>query len=44
MFGEDRGLRAASHMPQYLLTKTGLLTSKVVRSGGFIDAAGGEGR
>ena len=40
MFGEDKGLRAASHMLQYLLTKTGLLTSTVVESGGFVDTAG----
>jgi len=40
MFGEDKGLRAASHMLQYMLTKTGLLTSTVVESGGFVDTAG----
>ena len=40
MFGEDKGLRAASHMLQYMLTKTGLLTSTVVESGGFADTAG----
>ncbi len=40
IFGEDKGLRAASHMMQYLLTKTGLLTSTVVESGGFVDTAG----
>lgn len=40
MFGEDRGLRAAAHMLQYVLTKTGLLTSTVVESGGFADTAG----
>jgi choline dehydrogenase-like flavoprotein len=40
MFGEDKGLRAASHMLQYLLTKSGLLTSTVVESGGFVDTAG----
>ncbi|MGQ0682128.1 GMC family oxidoreductase [Bradyrhizobium sp.] len=40
MFGEDKGLRAASHMLQYILTKTGLLTSTVVESGGFADTAG----
>lgn len=40
MFGEDKGLRAASHMLQYILTKTGLLTSTVVESGGFVDTAG----
>lgn len=40
IFGEDKGLRAMSHMMQYLLTKTGLLTSTVVESGGFVDTAG----
>ncbi|MDU0358845.1 GMC family oxidoreductase N-terminal domain-containing protein [Rhizobium sp. 25PS6] len=40
MFGQDKGLRAVGHMLQYLLTKTGLLTSSVVESGGFIDTAG----
>lgn len=40
MLGEDQGLRAASHMLQYMLTKTGLLTSTVVESGGFVDTAG----
>jgi choline dehydrogenase len=40
MFGEDKGIRAAGHMLQYMLTKTGLLTSTVVESGGFADTAG----
>ena len=40
MFGQDKGLRAAGHMLQYLLTKTGLLTSNVVESGGFVDTVG----
>ncbi|KAA3509811.1 FAD-binding protein [Agrobacterium vitis] len=40
MFGQDKGLAAASHMLQYLLTKTGLLTSTVVESGGFVDTSG----
>ncbi len=40
MFGEDKGIRAARHMLQYMLTKTGLLTSTVVESGGFADTAG----
>ncbi|WOH53385.1 GMC family oxidoreductase [Bradyrhizobium sp. sBnM-33] len=40
MFGEDKGLRAMSHMLQYVLTKTGLLASTVVESGGFTDTAG----
>lgn len=40
LFGEDRGLKAAGHMLQYLLTHTGVLTSNVVESGGFVDTAG----
>jgi choline dehydrogenase len=40
MLGEDSGLRAARHGLQYLLARTGLLTSNVVESGGFIDTAG----
>lgn len=40
LFGQDKGLAAASHMLQYMLTKTGLLTSTVVESGGFVDTAG----
>lgn len=40
LFGQDKGLKAAGHMLQYVLTKTGLLTSNVVESGGFVDTAG----
>lgn len=40
LFGEDKGLKAARHMLQYLMTRTGLLTSTVVESGGFVDTAG----
>lgn len=40
MFGEDKGLKAAGHMLQYVLTRTGILTSNVVESGGFVDTAG----
>lgn len=40
IFGEDKGLRAVGHMLQYMLTKTGLLTSTVVESGGFADTLG----
>lgn len=40
LFGQDKGLTAAGHMLQYLLTKTGLLTTTVVESGGFVDTAG----
>jgi len=39
LLGEDTGLRAARHGLQYLLSRTGLLTSNVVESGGFIDTA-----
>jgi choline dehydrogenase-like flavoprotein len=40
LLGQDRGLRAAGHMLQYLVTKTGLLTSNVIETGGFVDTAG----
>lgn len=40
LFGQDKGLRAAAHMLQYMLTKTGVLTSTVVESGGFADTSG----
>ncbi|MDC0739328.1 FAD-dependent oxidoreductase [Cognatishimia sp. SS12] len=39
MFRQDKGLAAARHMAQYLLFKTGLLTSNVVESGGFVDVS-----
>ena len=40
LLGQDKGLRALRHGLQYLLTRTGLLTSNVVESGGFLDTAG----
>ncbi|MER8707282.1 GMC family oxidoreductase N-terminal domain-containing protein [Mesorhizobium sp. M1088] len=40
LLGEDRGLRALRHGLQYLMFRTGLLTSNVVESGGFFDADG----
>lgn len=40
LLGQDKGLAGAKHMLQYLLTRTGLLTSTVVESGGFADTAG----
>ena len=40
LFGQDKGLKAAAHMLQYMLTKTGLLTTNVVESGGFVDTTG----
>jgi choline dehydrogenase len=40
LMGEDKGLRAARHGLQYLMMRSGLLTSNVVESGGFIDTAG----
>ena len=39
MLGQDKGLRAARHMAQYLLNKTGLLSSTVVECGGFADVS-----
>lgn len=38
-FGEDKGLKAVGHMAQYLLFRSGLLTSNVVESGGFADVS-----
>lgn len=43
LMGQDRGLRAVRHGLQYMLTRSGLLTSNVVESGGFFDT-GGSGR
>jgi len=40
LLGEDKGLRAVRHGLQYLCSRSGLLTSNVVESGGFIDTAG----
>jgi len=40
LLGADKGLRAARHGLQYALSRSGLLTSNVVESGGFIDTAG----
>ncbi|WP_292327451.1 GMC family oxidoreductase [Mesorhizobium sp.] len=41
--GQDRGLRAVANGLQYLLTRSGLLASNVVETGGFVDTSG-EGR
>lgn len=38
--GEDKGLRAARHFLQYLTSRSGLMTSNVVESGGFADVSG----
>jgi choline dehydrogenase-like flavoprotein len=40
MKGQDKGLRAAVNGIQYLFGRSGLLTSNVVESGGFIDTSG----
>lgn len=40
MLGSDKGLTALQHGIQWLLFKTGLLTSNVVESGGFLDTTG----
>jgi choline dehydrogenase-like flavoprotein len=40
IFRHDKGLTAARHMLQYLLTRTGLLTSNVVETGAFVDVSG----
>lgn len=41
-YGQDKGLKSVKHMLQYLMFKTGLLTSNVVESGGFINVNGGD--
>lgn len=40
LFGQDKGLTALKHGVQWELFKTGLLTSNVVESGGFVDTLG----
>jgi choline dehydrogenase len=40
LLGQDKGLTAVKHGIQWELFKTGLLTSNVVESGGFVDTAG----
>jgi choline dehydrogenase len=42
LLGNDRGWKALKHGAQWMLTRTGLLTSNVVESGGFIDTTGGD--
>ncbi|WP_081434896.1 GMC family oxidoreductase [Azotobacter vinelandii] len=39
LLGNDTGLRALKHGIQWTLWKTGLLTSNVVESGGFVDSS-----
>lgn len=39
-YREDKGLRAAWHMLQYQMFRTGILTSNVVEAGGFVDVSG----
>lgn len=39
LFQEDKGIKAAMHMAQYLMYRTGMLTSNVVESGGFVDVS-----
>ncbi len=40
LFGQDKGLAALSHGAQWLLWRSGLLTSNVVECGGFVDTSG----
>ncbi len=40
LLGNDRGLKALRHGAQYVLFRSGLLTSNVVESGGFVDTLG----
>lgn len=37
--GQDKGLQAVKHLAQYLLFRSGLLTSNVVECGGFADVS-----
>jgi choline dehydrogenase len=39
ILGQDKGLAAVRHMLQYMTTRTGLLASNVVESGGFVDVS-----
>ncbi|WP_017331249.1 GMC family oxidoreductase [Burkholderia stagnalis] len=41
LLGNDRGMKALRHGAQWTLFRTGLLTSNVVESGGFVDTTGG---
>ncbi len=43
VLGQDKGLNAARNGLQYLLTRTGLLSSNIVECGAFVDT-GGAGR
>jgi choline dehydrogenase len=40
LLGNDQGLKALAHGLQWQLFRTGLLTSNVVESGGFVDTTG----
>ncbi|MDR5822235.1 MULTISPECIES: GMC family oxidoreductase N-terminal domain-containing protein [unclassified Caballeronia] len=40
VLGHDRGYRALRHGLQYVLTRSGLLSSNVIESGAFIDTSG----
>ncbi|MDD2052796.1 GMC family oxidoreductase N-terminal domain-containing protein [Pseudomonas putida] len=40
LLGEDKGLRGAKHMLQWLVHRGGLLTSNVLEGGGFVDSQG----
>src|SRR3546814_17735945 len=40
LLGADKGIKAARHGLQYLLWRTGLLTSNVIESGAFVDTNG----
>nr|WP_315464398.1 GMC family oxidoreductase N-terminal domain-containing protein [uncultured Rhodoferax sp.] len=39
--GQDKGLQALKHMAQYMMFRSGLLTSNVVECGGFADVSNG---
>ncbi len=41
IMGQDKGLKAVRHMAEYMLNRSGLLTSNVVECGGFADVSDG---
>ncbi|MCC6000414.1 MAG: GMC family oxidoreductase N-terminal domain-containing protein [Pararhodobacter sp.] len=40
IFGQDKGLKGARHLSEYLLFRSGLMTSNILECGGFVDTAG----
>jgi len=40
ILGQDKGLAALKHLARYLTTRSGLMASNIIESGGFVDTAG----